>query len=169
MFYLPLDGSRQGGGCNFAIVLTLLCVVDGIARDVYPTKAAVDEHEKRFKRLLREKLFWGPPEKGWIEKSEAARQFYLEFRNPLVHDLGKDNPSSARPAGFLEPNAEKWGRIPSDKQNIDYIDGLMDWDLDWATLYIQETETGSRYKLSSASLYWSVKRMVAELAQGVGQ
>lgn len=104
MFYLPYRDWRRGGGCNYAIVLTLLCVVDGIARDVYPKKAVVDNHEKRFKKLLRDKLSWGSSNKGWMEKDRAAKSLYLEFRNPLVHELGSDRPSKRQ-------TATSWNRL----------------------------------------------------------
>jgi hypothetical protein len=102
-----------------------------------------------------------------MDKNEAARQLYLEFRNPLVHELGKDTPSSARPARFLEPIIGKWGAIPQDNQNIDYIDGLTEWNDQWPTMSVQAVGTDSRIKLSSSALYWSVKRMVTDLAVGV--
>jgi hypothetical protein len=55
MFYLPIEGKAKGGGCNFSIVLVLLCVIDGIARDVYPTKK-VGDHETRFKGTSKNSL-----------------------------------------------------------------------------------------------------------------
>jgi len=164
MFFLPYKGWRRGGGCKFSIVLTLLCVVDGIARDIYPTAVAVDDHETRFKKLLREKLFWGPTEKGWMDKGEAAKLLYVEFRNPLVHELGQDKPSRAQRRKFDEPIVGKWGAVPTETQNIDRIDRLKVWDTSWPTMSVQRTGTGQRVKLAAAALYWSVKRMIQEFA-----
>jgi hypothetical protein len=164
MFHLPYKGWRSGGGCNFSIVLTLLCVIDGIARDVYPTQDVVEDHERRFKKLLRDKLYWGSNQKGWMDIGEAAKLLYVEFRNPLVHELGKDKRSKARRAQFEEPIVGKWGSLPSDKQNIDRIDRLTKWDASWPTMTIQRTATGSRVKLTAAALYWSVKRMIQDFA-----
>jgi hypothetical protein len=165
MFFLPYKGWRSGGACNFSIVLNLLCVVDGIARDIYPTELKVPDHEQRFKKLLREKLFWGPPRNGWMDQAVAAKQLYLEFRNPLVHELGKDRPSSARSPMFAEPIIGKWGPVPQAKQNIDRIDRLKNWDISWPTMFVQKVGKNSRVKLASAALYWSVKQMVADLAR----
>jgi len=72
MLFLPYKGWRSGGGCDYTIVLTLLCVVDGIATDIYPKRSAAKKQEKRFKRLLRDKLLWGPLDKGWMERAEAG-------------------------------------------------------------------------------------------------
>lgn len=110
MFFTPYKGWRSGGGCNFPIVLTLLCVVDGIARDIYPTRAAEDDQETRFKKLLRDKLFWGPLDKGWMDKSEAAKLLYLEFRNPLVHELGKDSLQGRVDQNLKNRSSESGGR-----------------------------------------------------------
>ena len=81
--------ASSGGAGNFSIAVVLLCIVDGLAVYLYPT-TQVDDQEKRFKKLIREKLYWGPTKKGWVEQGLAAKQFYLEMRNPLVHELGVD-------------------------------------------------------------------------------
>ena len=88
MFTLPGDDGK-GGGCNYVNTLVLLCVVDGISREFYPSRLVKDQ-EKRFKKLLRDKLYWSA--KGlWIDKAEAALELYLDVRNPLVHELGGEN------------------------------------------------------------------------------
>lgn len=165
MFYLPYKGWRSGGGCNFPIVLTLVCVVDGIAKYVYPTEAIVDDPKQRFKKLLRDKLLWGPPSKGWMDRGLAAKILYVAFRNPLVHQLGQDSPSS-HPMLQQEPIVGKWGRLPPSKHNIDRVDRLTIWDLSWPTMYVQKRAGKSNVKLSASALYWSVKKMVANLAAG---
>ncbi len=116
----PAASSKAGAG-NFPIVLVLLCIVDGLARDVYPTEAAIPEHNKRFKRLVRDKLPWGPAKRGWIDLDHAAKWFYVEFRNPLVHELGKDK---ARAKQIYEPVIGKWGHVPS--MRVDRLDALKD-------------------------------------------
>jgi hypothetical protein len=165
MFNLPLKGNRVGGGCNFAIALMLLCVVDGIATGIYPTKALVDNQEKRFKKLLRDKLFWGPSEKGWMEIGNAAKLLYAEFRNPLVHELASDKRSSARPVGFVEPIIGKWGVLPPELRFIDRIDRLKNWDPSRPIVSVEKAPSRrTRAKLAGAALYWAVKKLVADLA-----
>ena len=131
MFKLPIDKESGEGSCNFSILVILLVIIDGLAVYIYPKKEAVDDQEKRFKKLIRDKLYWGPPDKGWIEKGLAAKQFYLELRNPLVHELGADKPTNARQKGHNEPIIGKWAKIPEGYRNIDYIEGLEQWNDDW--------------------------------------
>ena len=156
----PLDLSRF----NFSIVIILLCIVDGIARDIYPTQQVKDP-EKRFKRLLRDKLPWSQSSGSWIDIAEAARHLYLEFRNPLVHELGQNKVTRARRPGFLEPKLGPWGEIDEDSQDIELIDGLGAWNDKWPVLYVQEDDDGPRIKVCCAALYWSVKHMVQDLME----
>src|SRR5215475_3167015 len=84
---LPPAGGDGGKG-DFSIVLVLMCVIDGLAAEVWP---ACGEQKLRFKKLIRCRLPWGPEDKGkWVHKGIAADQLYNEFRNPLVHELAKD-------------------------------------------------------------------------------
>jgi hypothetical protein len=158
MFYLPFKGRRIGGGCNFPIALTLLCVVDGLSKFVYPTEKTQPDQEKRFRTLIKDQLHWGPADKGWTNKAEAAGLLYLEFRNPLVHELAQDKVSRTRRAGFGEPVVGKFGAVPSTFHSIDKIDRLRAWPEDWPTM-TERKEGGNRaMKLSAAGLYWSVKK-----------
>jgi len=159
----PVSGT---GGGNWSIALVLLCVVDGISVHVYPTRA-VKRQKQRFKRLIREKLHWGPIKKGWCRKEDAIDVFYAEFRNPLVHELAVDKPARARRRDRSithESAIGKWGSIPEQSQNIDAIDAMTTWNDDWPTLRVEDYEGGKRLKLSCAALYWAVKKMVSALA-----
>lgn len=165
MFALPGDDG-EGGGCNFAITLVLLCVVDGIAREFYPTRLVKDQ-EKRFKKLLRDKLYWpAKSTKGlWIDKAEAALQLYLDVRNPLVHELASERSPRASKKDHNEPVVSKWGLINKDCRNIEYVDGLSKWNDSWPIMYMKDESGDGRpcTKLCIAALYWSVKRMLQEL------
>ena len=161
-FKLPVDKESGEGAGNFAITLVLLCIIDGVSANIYPTKIIKDQ-EKRFKKLIREKLYWGPQHKGWLEIGIAAKQLYLEIRNPLVHELGADKVTSARMPGHVEPRIGKWGGVEKEYQDIDKIDNLDSWNDNWPTLTVVSSENGDYIKLSAAALYWSVKHMVIEL------
>ena len=163
MFQLPVTGRAEGGACNFSIVLILLCVIDGIATEVYPT-GRIKDQKKRFKKVIRDKLCWGPVDRTWIDKSEAANLLYLEYRNPLVHELGREKASRVRRRYFVEPIVSKWDRIPAAQQDIDYVDSMEEWDDRWPTLHVQSSGGKEQMRLCAASLYWSVKQMVKELA-----
>src|SRR5215211_4614364 len=66
MFALP--SLPNAGGGNWAIALVLLCVVDGISCHVYPTNAVTPRQKQRFKRLINEKLHWGPKTKSQTKR-----------------------------------------------------------------------------------------------------
>lgn len=163
MFQLPVAGVVDGGGCNFSIALILLCVIDGLSCHIYPRGAPGDEGQ-RFKRLVRDKLYWPTNSKRWLNKGEAAKLLWAELRNPLAHSLAADAPSRARRSGHDEPNVGKWGEIPVKYWNIDYVDGLTAWNDEWPMMYETRNAEGNPcMKLCGAALYWAVKRMVQSL------
>jgi hypothetical protein len=161
MFYLPFKGNRVGGNCDFMIVLALLCAVDGVATHIYPTNTKIHKQFPRFKKLLREKLHWGPMNGNWVERNRAIKLLYVEFRNLLVHELGDDRRFRRDDIG--ETTIGRWGHIPLDMRTIDRIDRLKVWNDAWPTIYIKR-DAKPTIKLNAAALYWSVKRMVADLA-----
>jgi hypothetical protein len=162
-----MQPSSGTGGGNWSIALVLLCVIDGISLHVYPTDALARDQDQRFKRLIREKLPWGPiSNKLWYPIHNAAAVLYTEFRNTLVHELAIDKPTRARFKAGIEKESgiSKWGPVPERFQNIDAIDEMTTWNGDWPTLSVEPHEGGKRLKLSCAGFYWAVKRMVNELA-----
>jgi hypothetical protein len=161
MFALPPASLQGAGGGNWAIALVLLCVIDGLSVHVYPTSTACPIQEKRFKRLVREKLHW-TTKPGWYDKSKAAAVMYTEFRNPLVHELAADKAAKARPVDYKESAVGKWGFVGV--QDIDAIETMSAWNDKWPTLGVENYDGGQRLKLSCAGLYWSVKKMANELA-----
>ncbi|MGB8275454.1 MAG: hypothetical protein WCF16_09340 [Alphaproteobacteria bacterium] len=162
---LPPAGGDGGGG-NFSIVLVLLCIVDGLATEAWPGRSLATEQGRRFKRLIRAKLPWGPEGKGkWVQKGIAADQLYNEFRNPLVHELGADKVAKSRPRAYVEPIIGKWGSVPDDMKDISLIDALPKWKDGWPLFSeITDKHGERRFKLSAAGLYWAVKRLAIEMA-----
>lgn len=161
---LPPAGGDGGGG-NFSITLVLLCVIDGLASEVWPGRTQENDQEKRFKRLIRCKLPWGPEGKGkWVEKGNAADQLYTELRNTLVHELAGNKAATSRPQGYEEPIIGKWGGIPESMRDIATIDALQEWDDAWPVLCeSQDAQGRSCYKLVAAGLYWAVKQMATKM------
>lgn len=167
MFSLPGADLEKSGGCNFSIALVLLCVIDGVSREIYPTRMVKDP-DKRFKKLIRDKLYWpiNPKNTLWIDKADAANQLYLEVRNPLVHELARDKMTSARKKGHNEPIIGKWGEIDKEYRNIESIDAMTVWNNKWPTMYEKKSGDGRPcMKLCVAALYWSVKRMLDDLVK----
>ncbi len=143
----------------------LLCIIDGLAAEVSPGRDGEGNQEKRFKRLIRDRLPWGPEGKDkWFDKGKAADQLYCEFRNPLVHELAGDKPVKSRPAGYVEPVIGKWGIVPDCVRDIAKIDALIEWDKSWPVLYESNDNLGEpRLKLSAAALYWAVKQLAKDV------
>lgn len=166
MFTLPPAFLQGAGGGNWAIALVLLCVIDGLSVHVFPTSTTCANQEKRFKRLIREKLHWGPPKAGWYDKSKAAAVMYTEFRNPLVHELAADKAAKARPIEYKESAVGKWGFVSV--QDIDALERMTTWNDQWPTLGVEDYDGGKRLKLSCAALYWSIKQMTNALAADQG-
>lgn len=162
MFCLPVKDLAEGGGCQFSIALVLLCVVDGFAEIAHPTVA--NDDGQRFKKVLREDIFWGPVEKGWVERGMAAKTLYVELRNPLVHTMAIEDPEKIgknRPEEWKEPVIGKWGRLPKTLHDIARIDALENWEEEWPILSNETTrEDGPRMKLCAAGLYWAVKHLL---------
>jgi len=156
---------EDGGGGNFSVALILLCILDGLATSVWPTRDVERSPKKRFKRLIRERLPWGPEGKGkWVDIGTAAAQLYAELRNPLVHQLALDTgpKTRSRPASYEEPGIGPWGKIPESLQDITVIDSMSKWDDAWPVFY-EQPDRGPRYKLATAPLYWATKRTALDM------
>ncbi len=157
---LAVDPAQTGGGaCNFSIALVLLCLIDGLARDVYPTLKVADQGT-RFRQLVRDKMPWPADDDQWVDRALAGNVLYLELRNPIAHELAQDKATSARPYGYLDPAVVKTraGRTIS----VDEIDSLTQWCREWPVLSIVTKQNGrSRYVLDCGALYWATKSMVA--------
>jgi hypothetical protein len=149
------------GMCNFSFALVLLCVIDGLSTGIYPTTRKARKQETRFKRLIRDKLPWGAAQNGWIEKGPAAKWLYVEFRNPLTHELGKDVSATRRAADLYQPVVFRWQ--PGGLKTMDWVDRQRDWSSAWPILSWQPYKTGKRLCFSGAALYWAVKKMTTDL------
>jgi hypothetical protein len=149
------------GGCNLTATLVLMCVVDALAKYIYPRKPR-NRQGPRFKKLIIDRLPWGSDADGWMRKEDAAELFYVEFRNPLTHALGKDRASKARRTGFVEPTAGIWGNIRT--KRIGAVDARKTWPANCPVLTVLTDAGGTRDKLTVAALYWAVKSMVKDLA-----
>ncbi len=159
----PLQRTK-GGACNLTATLVLLCVVDALAKYIYPRtpRSGKGSQQKRFARLLVDKLPWGLEASGWMKKEDAANLLYMEFRNTLTHALGVDQPSDLRRGEFVEPTVGIWGNVKP--KRISNIDARKSWPEDWPVLTVLTDSRGTRDKLTVAALYWAIKRMVGELA-----
>ncbi len=72
--------------------------------------------------MLKEHLPW---QDGWTDKGQPAIVLYVEVRNSLTHELGKDIVSRARHQGWDEPAIHEWH--PQQKLTADELDALDTW------------------------------------------
>jgi len=160
----PLTRTR-GGGCNLTATLVLLCVIDALATHVWPKAPMTgrDAQAIRFSSLIAAKLHWGPVSAGWMPKDDAAKLLYLECRNTLTHELGRDKARTFLKAGFAEPTVGVWANIRP-KGRIGIVDARKTWPDRWPTVSVLSDARGTRYKLTVAALYWAVKDLVKKMA-----
>lgn len=160
----PLKRTK-GGGCNLTATLVLLCIVDSLATHVWPKTPVGNKGAQgtRFKTLLVQKLRWGPASAGWMDKSDAAELLYLECRNTLTHELGRDTAKSFLNLGFVEPTVGVWGNVRP-KNRIGSVDSRKSWPDKWPIVSVLTDSKGTRYKVTVVALYWAVKDMVSNMA-----
>lgn len=160
----------NAGGCQFSAVLVLLCIIDALATYVYPATKSMQKRkgvqEKRFKKLIREQLYWPASS---MNKAQAASVLWKEFRNPLTHATGLDEIAQHKRSGLDEPVAGIWGDVQP--QRISQVDRRKSWPDSWPILAPDRrtlraaTGKPARLALTVAALYWSVKKLVRDLAK----
>jgi hypothetical protein len=155
----------KGGGCNLTATLVLLCVVDAIATHVWPKTPTSGKgaQQARFEALIMKELHWEPQSTVWMRKEDAATLLYLECRNTLTHELGRDSRKTFQQAGFVEPTVGVWGNVRP-KGRMSSIDARKKWPDAWPILSVLTDARGTRYKLTVVALYWAVKDMVSRMA-----
>lgn len=90
---MKLPRSTQGlpGGCNFVAAAALANLVGGFAEVLYaapPSMNGPRQSGERLQAILRELYPWQPGER----RTAKANVLYYFVRNPLVHNLGIDDP-----------------------------------------------------------------------------
>jgi len=160
----PLKRTK-GGGCNLTATLVLLCIVDALATHVWPKTPATGKGAQgiRFKDLVVDKLPWGSASAGWMDKNDAAELLYLECRNTLTHELGRDRTRSFVKLGFVEPTVGVWGNVRP-KNRIGTVDARTSWPDKWPIVSVLTDSRGTRYKVTVVALYWAVKAMVRSMS-----
>jgi len=165
----------KGGGCNFSAALVLVCVLDALAGHIYAPTMAIKSRTKargvqqlRFEKLIVDLMPWHP---SWAPtKQDFAEILYVEIRNPLTHEVGRD-PSfvKARPPGFTEPEVNVWSAVKP--RRIGVVDARKTWPEKWPILEpdprLLSSATGkpTRYRLTVVALYWAVKDILGQLAK----
>lgn len=164
----PLKKTKAGG-CNFSAALILVCIIDALATYVYPPTKRMPRQrgvqEKRFKKLIRDKLHWHP---DWIKIEHFSSFLWDECRNPLTHAAGLDVSSRHKNSGLDEPVVGFWDDVKP--QRIAAVDRRKTWPKSWPIISpdrgLVRTATGkpARLKLTIVALYWAVKKLIRDLA-----
>jgi len=153
-------------GCNFSSLLVLCSVIDGVSNLIYPTKRIQPDKGdgKRFKKLLRD-YFMRHWQKSYnTDVGKFAKKLYVEFRNPLVHQLAHSG-LNQRAMDNSEPIVGKWGNIPEDKRDLDNLENLTvaEWPKDWFAFQDSDRNSGPD-KVCLVALYWWTKQMMEILS-----
>jgi hypothetical protein len=172
----PLKRTKAGG-CNFPAALVLTCILDALAKHIHPATSTIktkvgkrSPQQVRIEEFIIRELPWEPT---WTKPSKRyfARALYLEFRNPLVHEVGRDPAPAAlkhRPKGFSEPAVAMWGPIKG--QRIGNIDARRKWRADWPIFEPDPnqvnpiTQKSTRFRMTCVALYWAVKQLAQRMA-----
>lgn len=160
---LAIEVPAGTNSCGWAGALVLICVIDGISQNVFPTKYVELKQRKRFKQFI-DKVGWTSAP-GWVSADIAAKLLYFEVRNSLVHDLAGEPQKRIRPARFSETAIGKWGMIPEAERNFGAINASRVWPEFWPMLGVESVNGVERYSLSAVGLYWHVSHWVQKLAR----
>lgn len=166
MLDVPRGPDAPGGGCNFAMGLVLVCILDGLATEVWPVipSGGGDDQLARMQRLAT-RFDWPERRGHWITRQEAIKVLYHEARNPLVHNLGANTHWRGRPRDFADAaivvRMRDWA-----KPSAEELETLIDWPEKWPVVFRKpKPENGDRrFVVSVPALYWHVKQLAAGLA-----
>ena len=153
---LPTVNRARGGG-NWMIALALLCVVDGLAKYIYPRKGS---QNRRFKQLLEDRILFGSA----AAKKAAAKTIYKEFRCLLVHEIAVDSTEKRRPPGIAEPAVGKWDPFPKREQSdISKVEAALSSGREWPVFSRQPYKGDERDVLCGVALYARLKEIIYDM------
>lgn len=154
---LPRPTQGLPAGCNFVAAAGMANLVGGIAEVLYaapPSMNGPSQSGERLQAVLRELYPWQPGER----RKAKARVLYYFVRNPLVHDLGIDDPRR---------NKKDMRRIPIRKRRLTDRE-LVELEAAhtppaWASLAIRRK--GRRWNLYIPALYWGTFHLLRRLTE----
>ena len=167
MLFLPRKDIRAlRAGCNYAMLITLCCVLGGVSRTIYPRRLQPNKDSDRacFTELFK-RMPWGKTKDGWISRRTAGKLLYDGFRNPLVHELGTDE--GGKPNKKL-PLHEKYivgkrGKVPQDLSLLELLTRKK-WNPKWAVMNYRGTKR-NKVKISLVGLYFLTRRLIELLSR----
>jgi hypothetical protein len=156
---MKLPRSAQGlpAGCNFVVAAALANLLGGFAEVLYaapPSMNGPHQSGERLQAVLRELYPWQPGER----RKAKAKVLYHFVRNPLVHNLGIDDPRRSK---------KDMRRIPIRKRRLTDRE-LVELETAhtppaWAGLAVRRE--GRRWKLYVPALYWGTFHLLRRLTE----
>src|SRR5262245_13168500 len=154
---LPLPEQGLPAGCTFIAAAALANLIGGFAEVLYavpPSLNSAKQSGARLLALLKDLYPWQSGER----RRAKARALYYFVRNPLVHNLGIDDPRRLK---------KEMRRIPIRKR------GLTDRQLieletanippPWAVLAVRQIER--RWIIYVPALYWGVFHLLQRITE----
>jgi hypothetical protein len=168
MLRMPIAGDAGlQGGCNLAVVQTLLSLISGASVALYKPAGLhrSSGSRKYFKDILKDHYPWNQERHIATARldADAAEQLYLLFRNPLAHTLGVIDPRHI-PAGqrvIIEKGSIPETAIESDERSTTR-------PADWEHPTLRQEAAGDLV-LWVRSFYWGVRKMIENVASARAQ
>lgn len=154
---LPKPGQGLPAGCNFIAAAALANLIGGFAEVLYaaqPSMNGLHQSGARLQALLKELYPWQPGER----RSAKAKVLYYFVRNPLIHNLGIDDPRRPK---------KEMRRIPIRKRRLTdrQVAALETANTPpaWAGLAVRQVDR--RWNIYVPALYWGVFHLLRRLTE----
>jgi len=165
MLFLPRnDVAALQSGCNYAMLITLCCVLGGISRTIYPRSVPHPNGDRACFSKLFGRIPWESDKQGWIPRETAADILYDGFRSPLVHELGTDEGGKSGKRSLLHDKyvVGKRGLIPA-KLPLAEIINCDRWEPEWAVMHYKGADR-KKVKISLVGLYIHTRKLIEQLS-----
>ena len=166
MLFLPREEiAALRTGCNYAMLVTLCCVLGGISRTIYPRRVPRRDSDRACFIELFNRIPWGTTKQGWISRKTAAELLYDGYRNPLVHELGSDEGGKSNKKPLLHDKyiVGKRGKVP-DNLSLAELINREKWEPQWVVMH-HRGKGRKKVKLSLIGLYFQTRKLIELLTR----
>jgi hypothetical protein len=154
---LPRPGQGLPAGCNFVAAAALANLIGGFAEVLYAVPASMNgprQSGARLQALLKDLYPWQPGER----RSAKAKVLYYFVRNPLVHNLGIDDPRRPKKETQRIP-IRKWRLTDRQLTALE----TANTPPAWAGLAVRRVDR--RGNIYVPALYWGVFHLLRRLTE----
>jgi hypothetical protein len=154
---LPRPGQGLPAGCNFVVAAALANLIGGFAEVLYaapPSMNGSHQSGARLQALLKDLYPWQRGER----RSAKAKALYYFVRNPLIHNLGIDDPRRPK---------KEMRRIPIRKRRLTHRQ-LIELETAktppaWVGLAVRRVDR--RWNIYVPALYWGVFHLLRRITE----